>query len=45
MWFIGDGLKRINRQPSKHQLTKSLVESGDLLEMHGAGNMKWVWRK
>ena len=45
MWFIGDGLKRINRQPSKHQLTKKLVESGDLLEMHGAGNMKWVWRK
>ena len=39
------GLKRINRQPSKHQLTKQLVESGDLLEMHGAGNMKWVWRK
>ena len=46
MWFNEiNGLKRINRQPSKHQLTKSLVESGDLLEMHGAGNMKWVWRK
>ena len=46
MWFNEiNGLKRINRQPSKHQLTKQLVESGDLLEMHGAGNMKWVWRK
>ena len=46
MWFNEiNGLKRINRQPSKHQLTKKLVESGDLLEIHGAGNMKWVWRK